>query len=119
MFYFSTKTGELKHDNLHLGYGYSGNGDDKLNQAAESVVGHGPIPRGLWTIGPAHEDGHLGVLVMNLDPAPGTNTFGRTLFRIHGDSIEHPGDASDGCIILALTLRKIISSSADRALTVL
>ena len=56
---------------------------------------------------------------MHLDAEPFTNTFGRSLFRIHGDSIEHPGDASDGCVILPLTLRKLIAMSSERLLTVL
>lgn len=119
MFYFNTVTGELKHDGLHLGFGYSGRGDDKLKQASENIPMRGPIPRGLWTIGPAYEHPVLGPIVMNLDPSLKTNTFGRSLFRIHGDSIEHPGDASDGCIVLQLTLRKIVAASGDRALTVL
>lgn len=119
MFYFNNTTGELKHDGLHLGFGYSGRGPNKLNPAAENLRGIGPIPRGVWRIGPAHDDGALGSIVMNLDPVGNTNTFGRSLFRMHGDSIEHPGDASDGCIVLALTLRKIVAASVDRLLTVI
>lgn len=119
MFTYNSRTGELKHDNLHLGYGYSGNGEDKNSPSAESIPMHGPIPRGAWKVGEPYNDPHLGPLVMHLDAEPETNTFGRSLFRIHGDSIEHPGDASDGCIILSFTLRRVIAASSDRALTVL
>jgi hypothetical protein len=119
MFFYNSLTGEFKHDGLHLGYGYSGNGVSKNTPSDESVPMHGPIPRGVWTIGDPYNDPHLGPVVMHLDPKSGTNTFGRSLFRIHGDSIEHPGDASDGCVILPLTLRKLIAMSSERLLTVL
>ena len=55
---------------------------------------------------------------MNLDPQPGTNTFGRTLLRGHGDSAQHPGQASDGCIILPLGARQRIWTSQDHMIEV-
>jgi hypothetical protein len=51
-------------------------------------------------------------------PDPGTETFGRGEFRIHGDSIAHPGTASHGCIILPRAVRDAIWRSGDRALEV-
>src|ERR1035438_5538324 len=38
--------------------------------------------------------------VQALTPESGTNTFGREGFLIHGDSVQNPGTASHGCIIL-------------------
>jgi hypothetical protein len=54
---------------------------------------------------------------MNLDPVDGTNTFGRSLFRIHGDNARH--DASEGCIILGPSIRKLIAASGDHDLEVM
>ncbi len=53
---------------------------------------------------------------MNVDPKPGTNTFKRTDFRIHGDNVNH--DASRGCIILGPAIRRHIAASGDHDLTV-
>jgi hypothetical protein len=55
---------------------------------------------------------------MRLTPANGTHNYGRSGFLIHGDSIEHPGQASNGCIIERLPVRNQISSSGDRILEV-
>jgi hypothetical protein len=98
--------------------GYSGNGAARNNSAMQSTIGHGPIPVGSWRIGPIHTHPTKGPYVMNLDPLPGTVTFGRTLFRIHGDSRLHPGQASDGCIIFGPAVRQAIGSSADTLLVV-
>lgn len=113
MWTFSDSTGELAHDGKVWGKGYAGLGADKNVPADEAVEGQGPIPEGGWTIGPAHNDPTLGQHVMKLDPKPGTETFGRTGFYIHGDSLAHPGQASHGCIVLAFPLREQISFSAD------
>jgi hypothetical protein len=44
--------------------------------------------------------------------------FGRCGFFCHGDSIAHPGHASDGCIIQDLTTRHRMWSSGDHELDV-
>lgn len=79
---------------------------------------HGPIPVGQWTIGRMHNTATKGPYVMNLEPRPGTNAYHRTLFRIHGDSRRHPGEASDGCIILPSVVRHAIGTSGDNVLVV-
>jgi hypothetical protein len=56
---------------------------------------------------------------MNLDPIDETDTFGRSEFRIHGDSISNPGAASHGCVILNRIVRNQISDSGDELLRVL
>jgi hypothetical protein len=100
--------------------GYSGHGDGLNNPSMESVVNVGPIPRGDWTIGEAVDDPKLGPLAMALIPYPQTNTFGRTSFFVHGDSLEYPGleEASHGCIILSRSIRELIAASPDRYLEV-
>jgi hypothetical protein len=48
---------------------------------------------------------------MHLDPLPGTSTFGRSLFRIHGNNAVN--DASHGCVILGPFIRRAIADSDD------
>src|SRR5208337_5122013 len=70
-----------------LGQGYSGNGSDLDNPAAEGVIGHGPIPQGFWTIGPFETYPHLGEIVAPLMPCEGNTMDGREGgFFIHGDN---------------------------------
>jgi len=81
--------------------GYSGAGPGKNNPDSQQIEDVGPIPVGAYTIS-AKEDFpalHL-VGAMRLANLPGTDLFGRSGFLIHGDSIDHPGQASHGCIIL-------------------
>lgn len=96
--------------------GYSGKNAHKNRPSSQSIPNHGPIPRGNWTIG--GYTSNKGPLTIALTPKPGTNTFGRTSFRIHGDSIGNPGTASDGCIILQLGTRQAIMASGDHDLEV-
>lgn len=96
--------------------GYAGKGAHKNRPASQHLKNLGPIPRGAWRIG-----GHTsskGPLTIVLTPKAGTNTFGRTAFRIHGDSAQHPGAASEGCIIMPYTVRSLIIHSGDRDLEV-
>jgi hypothetical protein len=122
MWTFSQSTGSLARvvDGVTKvwGTGYAGLGLDKDNPADQAVVGQGPIPEGAWTIGEAHNDPTLGQHVMALSPRPGTVTFGRSGFFIHGDSLQHPGAASHGCLVLSYALREEISFSGDIDLTV-
>lgn len=117
MYTYSQSTGELLHNGVFVGTGYSGIGIGRNSPAEESVQNVGPIPRGNYIIGVAYADGHLGPVVMNLDPVSGTNTFGRSLFRIHGNNTDN--DASHGCIILGPMIRKSIALSGDTQLTVI
>lgn len=96
---------------------YSGYGEHRNDPSLCNVPNVGPIPPGKYRIGKAYQHEHLGPVVMNLDPLPGTNTFGRSLFRIHGDNKEH--NASHGCIIAPRSLREAINASQDRILEVL
>lgn len=97
---------------------YSGHEEFKNNAAYCDKRGLGPIPPGTYRIGPAYDHPHLGPVVMNLTPLPGTNTFDRDLFRWHGDSIAHPGEGSDGCICSPRSLRDAVNSTTDRVLQV-
>lgn len=101
--------------------GYSGAGhyqpEGRNNPEMTWAEGRGPIPVGRYTIGAPRPSDRLGPYVMNLDPAPGTDTKGRSLFRIHGNNAAN--DASHGCIILPPDARREIWESGDHALSVI
>jgi Protein of unknown function (DUF2778) len=85
----------------------------------QNVPDVGPIPQGLWTIGAPYTDPLKGPVVMRLTPdETTTDTFGRSVFLIHGDSINTPGHASEGCIVLPHDVRVAISLSPDKLLNV-
>lgn len=101
--------------------GYSGHGDGVNNPQLQSVPNVGPIPQGVWMINePRDTTGH-GPYVMPLTPKPGTETFGRSGFLMHGDSMEHAGQhlASEGCIILPRMIREEVWHSGDHDLEVM
>jgi hypothetical protein len=54
---------------------------------------------------------------MALTPV-GHTAHGRTRFLIHGDSIRHPGNASEGCIVLDRAARQAIATSGDNDIEV-
>lgn len=95
---------------------YSGFDEHRNDPSMVRVPNVGPVPPGKYKIGEPYVHPHLGPVVMNLDPLPGTETFGRSLFRIHGDNAQH--NASHGCIIAPRTLRVEISTTNDRVLEV-
>lgn len=110
--------GALRHDNHTIATGYSGFGDAKNNPERQDDAGVGPIPRGWWHMTGVESGGPTGPFTIILDPEPGTKTFGRSLFRIHGDSRAAPGTASHGCIILGPQVRHEMWNSGDHLLDV-
>ncbi len=115
---YSQATGNLALEGNLIGTGYSGNGTGLNNPAMQDDPDIGPIPQGAYTIGPACHDPEKGPVVMELQPDPANQMFGRSGFLIHGDNFAMNHSASHGCIILGPDIRKQISASADRALTV-
>lgn len=98
--------------------GYSGFGSCRNDPETEALPGLGPIPRGRYAIGDEEESAVTGKVVMRLVPV-GHDAHGRSGFEIHGDSREHPGRASHGCIILDRSHREAVSLSGDRELEVI
>lgn len=124
MFTFSQSLGRATdQDENYIGSGWSGNGEGVDNPDKQDVHNVGPLPRGRYRIGPAHNHPHLGPVVMDLIPAPGNQMFGRLAFRIHGaaqgDTFISPGHSSDGCIILPRPVRERIAASSDKDLQVI
>lgn len=116
---YAQRTGDLQQDGKQVSAGYSGANEGKNNPAMEDVPDVGPIPRGDWTIsGPPADSKDHGPYVLRLTPAASTETYGRSGFLMHGDSKEHPGGASHGCIVLPRTAREEVWTSGDRDLEV-
>ena len=127
---YSQSTGLLTHvdANGNTDYtasgGYSGYGAGLNNpgmqnvQAQQSGDPAGPLPQGMYTIGSPYNNNHTGPGTMNLNPLPGTNTYGRNLFRIHGDNSAQNHTASTGCIVEGRNVRNQIANSNDNCLQV-
>ena len=78
----------------------------------------GPILQGRYTVGRQFHSSVTGPGAMRLAPNPGTQTYGRKDFEMHGDSIRHPGEASEGCIIMPPAVRKLVDALPDSTLTI-
>lgn len=120
MFIYSQSKHTLYHnDTLISSDGYSGHDLGMNNPAMQSVSMIGPLPVGLYEIGKSYDHPKLGPITMDLIPDPFNEMFGRSLFRIHPDSIEHPHEASEGCVCQDKTTRLYINSSLDKKLVVI
>ena len=99
----------------HFAQGYSGAPGAVNDPTKQTIPDVGPIPEGMWSVGTPYDDANTGPYTLPLTPQEGTETFGRGEFKIHGDSIEFPGQqkASEGGIILARTVREAIAISVD------
>lgn len=106
MLTYRQSTGELfSNAGIKMGAGYAGHGVGRNNPNMQSVKDVGPLPRGFYGMKPPIQDGSLGPDVIVLVQDEENEMFGRSLFRMHGDSAVHPGKASCGCIVLSRGLR--------------
>ena len=102
------------------GKGYSGQPPHVNDVAAQSIENQGPIPAGLWqAVEMIPESTSHGPFAIRLEPYPETQTFGRSGFMMHGDSIKRPGYASDGCIIMSRDVRELFWASSDHDIQVI
>jgi hypothetical protein len=115
---YSQSSGALSHDGVPVGTGYSGNGEGLDNPHLQDVPDEGPIPEGIYAIGPASTHPGKGQVVMALRPDPANRMFRRSGFLIHGDNANMNHTASEGCIILSRSIRNQIDKSEDRVLVV-
>ena len=103
-----------------IGTGYSGAANKKNDPDAQCYKDLGPIPRGLWRIGPLQNNttgtGQVLPSSMRLEPEKGTDVCSRSGFLIHGGA--PAGDVSNGCIVLAPELRQRIGTSGTTVLRV-
>ncbi len=104
--------------------GYAGgncgkNPAGKNNPAAQAMRCIGPLPQGIYTFTQHTDSPMLGPFVILLVPDPANEMFGRSTFRMHGDSIAHPGAASEGCIVMSRAVREAVFASDDHTITVI
>ena len=120
MFIYEQISGHLVSDvDAHfLAIGYSGAAEGRNSPAYQNVHNVGPIPQGFYTIQEPFDSPTHGRYAMHLEPSAENEMFGRSAFLIHGDYIENPGHASEGCIILPRTARESIWGSGDHKLQV-
>lgn len=111
--------GVLFHDGIFIGTGYSGKELATNNTNYESLKNIGPLPRGNYIIEAPVQGTEKGPNAIPLTPNPNNKMFGRSGFMIHADSIEHPGFASDGCIVLIPSVREQIIQSTDKEFQVI
>lgn len=98
---------------------YAGNGDFKDNPDAEFIKNHGPLPVGGYTMQTPLEGTHLGPCAIPLEPDSTNDMQGRGDFFIHDDSLDHPGSASDGCLVtVGASSRRTMWASPDHRLQV-
>lgn len=117
---YSQSTGEWR-DTLGrlLGTGYSGHGPGLNNPAMQNVKDVGPLPAGKYSMGQIIEhDPVVGEFAIPLIPDPANKMFGRDGFFIHGNDAQNDHSASEGCIVLPLTVRQQIWMSLDHELEV-
>ena len=105
----------------YIATGYSGKGEGLNNPDMDHVKDFGPIPRGLWDIGPQRDGGRMGPATMLLTPRPETETYDRErkTFYVHGDNPEGNYSASTRCIILPRVVRNAINNSGVKLLEVI
>lgn len=90
----------------------------KNNPDLQDVKGIGPLPRGRYTMGEPVNDKKLGPFCIPLTPHEDNEMFGRSSFYIHGDSAQHPGQASHGCICVGRIVRTKMWESGDKEVEV-
>jgi len=122
MWTYEQATGKLTGYTNGLNYapavGYAGRDEGKNNPDMQNVKGIGPLPKGLYTILPPRPSPVVGPYALPLLPDPHNEMFNRSSFYIHGDSVEHPGEASHGCIVIDFSVRHLVWLSNDHVLEV-
>jgi hypothetical protein len=121
MWTFHISTGLLTRNGLAVSAAYAGRGEGKNNSTMCAVPKVGPLPTGTYRIGDAFDSPDHGPCSMRLTPTmPVADMHGRSGFLIHADSILHPGEASEGCIVPmgGRAVRHFIATSKDCDLTV-
>lgn len=114
---YESSTGHLYEGDTLKATGYSGFGPGKNNPLLCNVPDVGPIPAGAYLMGDVVDSPEHGPITIHLVPIA-AELYGRSAFRIHGDSRTHPGEASKGCIILGHDVRAELAESRNRLLLV-
>jgi hypothetical protein len=108
MLVYEQATGKLFDGMALLGVGYAGNFLGKNNPAMQSVPDIGPLPCGFYTVGAPTWTTHCGQEAFPLTPDARNQMYMRSGFFLHGDSLAHPGNGSDGCIVQDRSVRDTV-----------
>ena len=112
--YFQNNGLLISADGLTTLHCYAGIDEGKNNPAMQHVPFKGPLPCARYrATQPQNSDKH-GPFAMHLIPWEDDKDklFGRDAMMYHADSIAHPGQASNGCIVSIGT--PILSGRAER-----
>ena len=83
-----------------------------------ALVGLGPLPVGVYQMGPPIDDPDVGQFAIPLTQIQG-NTYNRSAFLWHGDNASKaPESSSRGCPISPRSVREIGAADPDQLLTV-
>lgn len=121
---YKQNSGELNApDGQFVVSGYAGGAkgahpEGRNNPAMQDQHDIGPLPCGFYTMGEPREHSILGPYAIPLIPDASNEMFGRSAFYMHGDRIDAPGTASDGCIIMPRNVREFCWTSSDHRLEV-
>ena len=137
MWTYEQANGRLSQDAALVATGYSGMGQGKNNPSMQDVHAGcrwvdgkwqpvdgltaddwGPLPKGKYTLNAPVDTKTHGPFVMWFTPAPDNQMYGRSAFGMNGDSVVHPGKASEGCTIFQRPIREQVWQSGDTALEV-
>ena len=94
--------------------GYAGAPGYVNDPFADYITRSGPLPRGIYTIEAPINSRNTGRYALPLTPHSLNTMFGRNAFQIHGDNRRFNRSASEGCIILPLSVRQEIWTTAQR-----
>lgn len=115
-FTYSQNSGVLQNSDTGKKYQcYSGSesGGGKNDPTKQDQADNGPLPQGDWKIG--DHDNSKGPLTIDLNPQDGNDVYDTNRdpdsFRAHGDSADHPGDASHGCLVCGKPARQDMINS--------
>lgn len=111
MLTFHIRAGFLDVDGDRIGAAYSGDPAHKNDPAFVGAHAEGPLPEGVYELGKPFGAADTGPFSIPLEQLQG-ESYGRGGFRIHGDSIQHPGAASHGCIVTAPEVRRLCAREA-------
>lgn len=94
---------------------YAGAGEGRNNPTMQHLRNTGPIPQGMWNVSQVEQtlQGRPHRNVLHLEPTPGTQTFDRDRFRMHGDyaaTDPRHGNASAGCPIVPPDTRSALAN---------
>jgi len=118
MWIYEQSSGQMLRNGSLVGTGYSGIDKGKNNPDMQDAHDVGPIPQGNYTMGAPINSPTHGPCAIPLTADPANQMFGRSEFLVHGDSTEHPGQASHGCVIMPRSVRDQLVASGDKLLNV-